>query len=140
MYWILVFYSLNVVRLLHILQILCKVWLCDWYFVGYSISREMISKFSLIKCVGLLKIFTLGFYHYFSLLRILKGDNWHVFWVGKNFSVGFLADTVQGRSFKLFVITSVLRIWQFISGLIMLTLFQGQRHQIVFMATGLLES
>ena len=32
--------------------------------------------------------------HYFSLLHIVNGDNWCVFWFDKNFNVGFLADTV----------------------------------------------
>ena len=40
----------------------------------------------------------MNIYHYFLLLRILKGNNWHVSWFYKDFIVVFFADTVQVRS------------------------------------------
>ena len=64
------------------------------------------------------KIINILFF-FFLLSHIFKGDSWRVFMFNKKVIVGFFTYTVQAR----FVI-SMLRIYQFIPGLVTLTLFQ----------------
>ena len=57
----------------------------------------------------------------------IQGDNWRVLWFDRNFIVSFFKDTVQARFFKLYIIKTLPGLYQFIPGLITLTLFQGHR-------------
>ena len=63
----------------------------------------------------------MNIYHYFWLSQIFKGDDWCVSWLEKSSIVGFFKDTVQAKFFKL------LGVFQFVSGLVTLILFQGHR-------------
>ena len=66
-------------------------------------------------------------YHYFWLLHILKGGNWHVSGFDKHFIVSFFMDTVQVRFFKLCMIITFRGVYQFIQGLMTIFLFQDHR-------------
>ena len=59
--------------------------------------------------------------HYFSLLHMFKGDNWHAFWFDNNCNVGFLAGTVLWRSLKLCMTNILFRVYHVILGLLTLT-------------------
>ena len=65
--------------------------------------------------------------NYFGLLHIFKGDNWYVSWFDRNFIVGFFMDTVQAEFFQLCTVITLLGVYQFIIGFMILTLFQGHR-------------
>ena len=66
-------------------------------------------------------------YHYFWLSLIFKGDNRRVSCFDKNFFVDFFMDSVQMNFFKRCIIVTLLRIYQFLPGLMTLTLFQDHR-------------
>ena len=72
---------------------------------------------------------------FFKLSHTFKGDDWHVSWFDSNFYHWLITDTVQASFLfcflffsKLCIIVTLLGVYQFISGLMILTLFQGHRR------------
>ena len=63
---------------------------------------------------------------FYDFSNIFKGNNGPVSWFDKKFIVGFFMDTVQASFFfKLWIIITLLGVYQIVSGLITLTLFHG---------------